>query len=279
MRYFALTSKSLRRRTPKHHPPFVRDISKKNNLKKYLKIRKIYAKPGFNYKRYVYRLPKYKRIQRFFQRNRVYMRKLYGQMRDNHIAALTKKINQKVDKRRRLSKNIGQYLEFQASAFLLINRFYPKVNELRQLVQNNKISVNGKSFKGFYKKMHSYDFCKFNDHNRPNNEPFINHKLRKSAIKRIKKLRVVSSGYANATIQMNSIKDPYVSSNFFFNYKQKFEVKDPELFFNNLNCSFRNWFMLNFWNNLTKKSLYFKLPINRLDFNPKKKINWMQDTK
>lgn len=240
MRYFALTNKSLRRRTPKHHPPFVRDISKKNNLKKYLKIRKIYIKPGFNYKRYIFRLPRYKRIQRFFQRNRVYMRRLYGQMRDNHIAALTKKINQKVDKRRRLSKNIGQYLEFQASAFLLINRFYPNVEELRQLVQNNKISVNGKSFKGFYKKMHSYDFCRFNYHNRPNNEPFINNKLRKSIKKRIRKFRVVSSGYTNATIQMNSIKDSFVSSNFFFDYKQKFKVKNSKHFYNDINMFFHN---------------------------------------
>jgi hypothetical protein len=181
MRYFALTNKSLKRRTPRHHPPFVRKINNKNSLIKYLKIRRIYLKPGRNFEfKYTYRLPRYKRIQRFFQRNRVYMRRLYGQMRDNHIAALTKKINQKVDKKRRLSKNIGQYLEFQASAFLLINRFYPKVNELRQLVQNNHIVVNGRPFKGFYKKMHSYDFCKINFFNRPNDEPFINLKLRKS---------------------------------------------------------------------------------------------------
>lgn len=68
MRYFALTNKSLKRRTPRHHPPFVRKINNKNSLIKYLKIRRIYLKPGRNFEfKYTYRLPRYKRIQRFFR--------------------------------------------------------------------------------------------------------------------------------------------------------------------------------------------------------------------
>lgn len=127
--------------------------------------------------------------------------------------------------------------------------------------------------------MHSYDFCKINFFNRPNDEPFINLKLRKSIWKKIRKIRVVSCGYTNATIQINAIKDSTITSNFFFDYNKNFNNSEEINFYNNVNIIFHNWAILHYSYSPIEKNFDFKRFVNKVDFSPFKKIDWMMEKK
>ena len=275
MRYFALTNKALKKRNPYRHLPFTEKIQNSKKHKKSLRLRRIYKRPGFSARPFTYRLPRYKRIQRFFQRNRVYIRRLYGEMRDNHLAQITKKMVQKNDKKRKVYKNIMHYFEFNASTFLLINQFYPNVKELRQLIQNKYLLINGKKVNNFSTRMNIYDFCKINQFTRPNDEIFINKKFRFAIWRKIYKSRTIRVGHNTSFTKFNGINDSsiknrvYINNNFFSKCANNF-------FFSNLNLIYHFWFSVNFTKKKIENQFDFKQVINKINFDPSIKIHWMK---
>jgi ribosomal protein S4 len=278
MRYFALTNKALKKRNPYRHLPFIEKIQNSKINKKNLWLRRIYKKPGFPARPFTYRLPRYKRIQRFFQRNRVYIRRLYGEMRDNHLAQVTKKMVQKNDKKRKIYKNIAHYLEFNASTFLLINRFYPNVKELRQLIQNNYLLVNGKKINKFYYSMNNYDFCTINLFNRFNDEIFINKKFRFAIWRRVYKTRTIYFGYNSAFTKINGVNDSAVKIKNYTKYDFFNKFIDKK-FISNINMIYYKWFSIIFFKKKINSHFDFNFFINKFDFTPSIKINWMKNIK
>ena len=275
MRYFALTNKSLKKRNPYRHLPFTEKFQNFKKFKKSLWLQRIYKRPGLSPRPFTYRLPRYKRIQRFFQRNRVYIRRLYGEMRDSQLAYITKKMIQKNDKKRRLYKNISHYLEFNASTFLLINRFYPNVKELRQLVQNKFLMVNGKKINNFYHKMNIYDFCKLNQFTRTNDELFITKKLRFAIWRKIYKSRTIHVGYNNSFTRTNILNDSSIKIKNSINSKI-IENSIEQIFFSNINVLYHQWFSIMYVKKKIEGQFFFKQYINKFNFNPRVPIHWMK---
>jgi hypothetical protein len=124
--------------------------------------------------------------------------------------------------------------------------------------------------------MNTYDFCTINLFNRFNDEIFLNKKFRFAVWRRIYKTRTIYFGYNTGFTKINGVNDNTVVIKNFINYNFFNNFIDKK-FISNINMLIYKWFSIIFF----KKNIneHFDFYINKFNFNPVIKINWMKNIK
>jgi hypothetical protein len=202
--------------SPQYHGPLVNEWTNRDQLKTYLSLRRLYDLPGDNVRPFAYRLPLYRRLQRFFQRNRQFVRKMYGQIKHHQLSKLTKSLTQTNDKKRRRMKNLALYLENNASGYLIMNRFFPAIKELRILIRNKKLLVNDQPCDQYTKRLSRHDVVHLDEYRRQNGQVMLNYKWRKQLFHKLYEMRYTAGGHSIALYRTNMFRDPQLTGGLIF---------------------------------------------------------------
>jgi hypothetical protein len=126
--------------------------------------------------------------------------------------------------------------------------------------------------------MNNYDFCTINLFNRFNDEIFINKKFRFAIWRRVYKTRTIYFGYNSAFTKINGVNDSAVKIKNYINYDFFNKFIDKK-FISNINMIYYKWFSIIFFKKKINSHFDFNFFINKFDFTPSIKINWMKNIK